>query len=96
MLLRQLSYAIKNQLKAPKAPYKGLWDEMSPTRSISCLSLVLYGIRELAQQHYEPLILLQSEINRVTQSISPPSPPRILRVSDCIGRETGRLGLNLP
>ena len=35
MLLRQLSYAIKNQLKAPKAP----------TRSISCLSLVLYGIR---------------------------------------------------
>ena len=29
MLLRQLSYAIKNQLKAP----------------ISCLSLVLYGIR---------------------------------------------------
>ena len=51
MLLRQLSYAI-NQLKAPKAP----------TRGISCLSLVLYGIRELAKQHYEPLILLQSEI----------------------------------
>ena len=25
--------------------------------------LVLYGIRELALQHYEPLILLQSEIN---------------------------------
>ena len=44
MLLRQLSYAIKNQLKAPKAPYKGLWDEMPPTRGISCLSLVLYGI----------------------------------------------------
>ena len=36
MLLRQLSYAIKNQ---------GLWDEMPPTRGISCLSLVLYGIR---------------------------------------------------
>ena len=35
MLLRQLSYTIKNQLKAPKAP----------TRDISCLSLVLYGIR---------------------------------------------------
>ena len=45
MLLRQLSYAIKNQLKAPKAPYLGLWDEMLPTRGISCLSLVLYGIR---------------------------------------------------
>ena len=28
-----------------------------------CLELVLYGIRELASQHYEPLILLQSEIN---------------------------------
>ena len=27
-----------------------------------CPELVLYGIRELAQQHYEPLILLQSEI----------------------------------
>ena len=35
VLLRQLSYAIQNQLKAPKAP----------TRGISCLSLVLYGIR---------------------------------------------------
>ena len=29
------SYAIKNKLKAPKKP---------PTRGISCLSLVLYGI----------------------------------------------------
>ena len=28
-MLRQLSYAIKNQLKAPKAPYQGLWDESS-------------------------------------------------------------------
>ena len=27
-----------------------------------CLELVLYGIRELAWQHYEALILLQSEI----------------------------------
>ena len=27
-----------------------------------CLELVLYDMRELAQQHYEPLILLQSEI----------------------------------
>ena len=27
-----------------------------------CLELVLYGIRELAKQHCEPLILLQSEI----------------------------------
>ena len=45
MLLRHLSYAIKNHLKAPKVPYKGLWDEMPPTRGISCLSLILYGIR---------------------------------------------------
>ena len=28
-----------------------------------CLELVLYGIGELALQHYEPLILLQSEIS---------------------------------
>ena len=34
MLLRQLSYAIKTQLKAPKG-----------TRGISYLSLVLYGMR---------------------------------------------------
>ena len=34
MMLRQLCYAIKNQLKTPKA-----------TRGISCLSLVLYGLR---------------------------------------------------
>ena len=39
MILGQLSYAIKNQT------YSGLWDEMPPTRGISCLSLVLYGIR---------------------------------------------------
>ena len=45
MLLSQLSYAIKNQLKAPIAPYKGLEYEMSPTRSISFFLLVLYGIR---------------------------------------------------
>ena len=30
-MLRQLSYEIKNQLKALKAPYYGLVDEMSPT-----------------------------------------------------------------
>ena len=30
---------------------------------IACHELVLYGIRELVKQHYEPLILLQSEIN---------------------------------
>ena len=52
MLLRQLSYAIKNQLKAPKAPYLGLWDEMPPTRGISCLSLVLYGIRIGSEGHH--------------------------------------------
>ena len=45
MFLRQVSNAIKNQLKAAKAPYYGLWNEMPPTRGISCLSLVLYGIR---------------------------------------------------
>ena len=45
VLLRQLSYAIKNQLKAPKAPIGGLWDEIPPLGGISCLSLVLYGIR---------------------------------------------------
>ena len=40
MLLRQLSYAIKNQLQAPKATYLG-----ALMGGISCLSLVLYGIR---------------------------------------------------
>ena len=35
LLLRQLSYAIKTQLKEPK----------TPTWSISYLSLLLYGIR---------------------------------------------------
>ena len=44
-MLRQLSCAIKNQLKATKAPYEGLWSEMPPTRGISYHSLVLYGIR---------------------------------------------------
>ena len=34
-MLRQLSDAIKNQLKTSKAP----------TRDISCLSMLLYGIR---------------------------------------------------
>ena len=38
MLLRQLSYAIKNQLKALNAIEEG----------ILSLSLVLYGIQELA------------------------------------------------
>ena len=50
MVLRQLSYAIKSQLKAPKAPYLGLWDEMHPARAISCLSLVLYGMRVVSMQ----------------------------------------------
>ena len=44
VLLHQLSYAIKNQLKAPKAPSRGLWDEMPSTRGISCLSIALFGI----------------------------------------------------
>ena len=41
VLLRQLSYAIKNQLVASKAPYLGLWNAKYP----HCSSLVLYGIR---------------------------------------------------
>ena len=45
VLLRQLSYAIKNQLDAPKASYWGLLEELAPTRDISCLSLGLYDIR---------------------------------------------------
>ena len=41
VLLRQLSYNIKTQLKAPTAPLLGLWEEISSTRGISGLSLVL-------------------------------------------------------
>ena len=40
-LLHQHSYAIKNQLVASKAPYQGLF---------AFSSLVLYGIRVLAEQ----------------------------------------------
>ena len=47
VVLRQLSYAIKTQLKAPKAPYY---------RCISCLSLCLYGIR-VASMHGKDLLL---------------------------------------
>ena len=72
-MLRQLSYAIKNQLKAPKAPYKGLWDEMPPTRGISCLSLVLYGIRIGGRRfstnifyHLSPRYLLEERTSRLT------------------------------
>ena len=36
--------------------------EMPLVGGFGCLELVLYDMRELAQQHYEPLILLQSEI----------------------------------
>ena len=43
MLLRQLSYAIKNQLVA------------SLMGGIGYVELVLNGIRELAEQHYDPL-----------------------------------------
>ena len=41
---RQLSYAIKNQLVASKAPLL----DPAPTRVFGCDELVLYGIRELA------------------------------------------------
>ena len=47
MLLRQLSYAIKNQLKAPKAP------TFVPTPLVGdfgCLELVLYGIVVVLEQ----------------------------------------------
>ena len=44
--LRQLSYAIKNQL---------------PLGCISCPSPVLYGMRELAEQDYDPLDEMRAE-----------------------------------
>ena len=46
MLLRHLSYAIKNQLKAPKPPLLGALGRNTPDMGgISCLSLVIYAIR---------------------------------------------------
>ena len=56
-------YAIKNQRKARNAPSRGHFVPKPLVGGFGCLELVLYGIRELAQQHYEPLILLQSEKN---------------------------------
>ena len=47
VLLHKLSYAIKTQVKAPKAPF--------PCRVISCLSLCLYGIR-VASMHGKDLL----------------------------------------
>ena len=70
MLLRQLSYAIKNQLKAPKTPYWGLWDEMPPTRGISCLSLVLYGMR-IGSEHNQGLERKQRERDDHLTSVNP-------------------------
>ena len=90
MLLRQLSYAIKNQLGPPKPPTRvsacsslvlyGIRDRWlpctersyyrrpnaiknlrramrskAPSRGLWMPELVLYGIRELAEQHYDPL-----------------------------------------
>ena len=43
VLLRQLSYAIKTQLKAPKTPFLWLCDETPPTRGIYGLYHCLYG-----------------------------------------------------
>ena len=68
MLLRQLSYAMKNQLKAPKAPYYFLISCLSlffifygirapiidPSCAVGMGATLLYGIRELAEQHCEP------------------------------------------
>ena len=42
-LLRQLSYATKNQLGHPKPPK--LWTEIPRLGGISCPTLVLFGIR---------------------------------------------------
>ena len=39
VLLRQLSYAIKNQLVASKAPYYGLWNAKYPHWGVFCLLL---------------------------------------------------------
>ena len=58
-----MTYAIKNQRKARNAPSRGHFVPKPLVGGFGCLELVLYGIRELAYQHYEPLILLQSEIN---------------------------------
>ena len=55
VLLRQHSYAIKNQLEALKPPYCGLWDAMPHTRGISWLLLVLYGIK-VAFMHGKDLL----------------------------------------
>ena len=46
MMLRQLSYAIKNQLVA----------KIPPTRGISCSSLVLYGMSQVASMHRKVLL----------------------------------------
>lgn len=56
VFLRQLYYDIKNQLKAPKTPYLGLWNEMTTVRDISCLSLVLYGIMMVASMNIKVLL----------------------------------------
>ena len=45
LLLRQLLHAIETQLKAPKAPYRG----------ISCLLLCLYDVGELVNEQYDDL-----------------------------------------
>ena len=45
-LLRQLSYAIKNQLVASKAPRGGFGTQTTPIGEyFACSSLVLYGIK---------------------------------------------------
>ena len=57
-----LSLCHKETAKGKKCPQQGAFRPKAPSRGFGCLELVIYGIRELAQQHYEPLILLQSEI----------------------------------
>ena len=63
MVARLLTYAIKNQRKARNAPSRGHFVPKPLVGGFGCLELVLYGIGELALQHYDPLILLQSEIS---------------------------------
>ena len=70
VMLRQLSYALSYGSMHRKiiyngAPYNRFFPCMEPLilkpllGGFGCLELVLYGIRELASQHYEPLISLK-------------------------------------
>ena len=55
ILLAPIPYAIKNQRGASKDPTVGSLGSKAPSRGLRMPELVLYGIRELAEQHYEAL-----------------------------------------